>query len=226
MDPWHIDTFHLTLRLLMAVVFGGLIGFERELSNSAAGLRTHILVCVGATLVMLISIYGFSDFVNEVNVRIDPSRLAAQVITGVGFLGAGTILTTGNVIKGLTTAASVWVVASIGLAIGAGFYYPAAIAFVLVILSLWVLSKAEKRFINVKKQHEMKLQIMDHPGLLAQLYGIIANNKAEISKMTVETGHEGGSILLVYTILLPRGSAPIIVEQMALVDGVSKISIE
>jgi putative Mg2+ transporter-C (MgtC) family protein len=226
MDPWHIDTVHLTFRLLMAVVFGGLIGFERELSNSAAGLRTHILVCVGSTLVMLISIYGFSDFVNEPNVRIDPSRLAAQVITGVGFLGAGTILTTGNVIKGLTTAASVWVVASIGLAIGAGFYYPAAIAFVLVILSLWVLNKAEKRFINVKKQHIMKLEIVDHPGLLADLYSIISNNKAEISKMTAETGHAGGSILLIYTILLPRGSAPILVEQMALVDGVFKISIE
>jgi len=226
MDPWHIDTWHLTLRLLLAVVFGGLIGFEREMSNSAAGLRTHILVCVGATLVMLISIYGFSDFVNEVNVRIDPSRLAAQVITGVGFLGAGTILTTGNVIKGLTTAASVWVVASMGLAIGAGFYYPAAVAFVLVILSLWVLNKAEKKFIRLKKQYVLRLQIVDHPGLLAHLSTIITNNKADIRKMNVDMEQDGASIVLDYTVMLPRGSASPIVEQLAQVDGVLKISIE
>ncbi|TCZ73405.1 MgtC/SapB family protein [Paenibacillus albiflavus] len=226
MNPWHIDTLHLTLRLLMAVVFGGLIGFEREMSNSAAGLRTHILVCVGSTLVMLISIYGFADFVNEVNVRIDPSRLAAQVITGVGFLGAGTILTTGNVIKGLTTAASVWVVASMGLAIGAGFYYPAAVAFVLVILSLWVLNKAEKKFIRLKKQHVLKLQIVDHPGLLAHLSTIITNNKADIRKMNVDMEQEGASLVLVYTVMLPRGSASSIVEQLAQIEGVQKISIE
>lgn len=226
MNPWHIDTFDLTIRLLMAVAFGGLIGFEREMSNSAAGLRTHILVCVGSTLVMLISIYGFADFVDQANVRIDPSRLAAQVITGVGFLGAGTIMTTGNVIKGLTTAASVWVVASIGLAIGAGFYYPAAIAFILVILSLWVLNKVEKKFINVKKQQILKLQVIDHMGLLAQLSSIIATNKGEIRKMIVDTEQEDGKIMLVYTVLFPRGSAPNIVEQMAAVDGVTRISIE
>lgn len=92
------------------MLLGGLIGFERERSNHAAGLRTHILVCLGSTLIMLLSIYGFSDFVDEINVRIDPARLATAVITGIGFLGAGTILFTGKSITGLTTAASIWVV--------------------------------------------------------------------------------------------------------------------
>lgn len=120
-NPWVIDQVHITIRLVLALFLGGLIGFEREVSSHAAGLRTHILVCVGSALVMLLSMYGFSAFVNEVNVRLDPSRLAAQVISGIGFLGAGTIIFNGRSITGLTTAASLWVVAGIGLAVGAGF---------------------------------------------------------------------------------------------------------
>lgn len=106
--------------MVLAAVLGGLVGMEREWNNHAAGFRTHILVCLGAATIMLLSIYGFSQFVNEANVRMDPARLAAQVISGVGFLGAGAILRNGPVISGLTTAASVWVVAAIGLCVGAG----------------------------------------------------------------------------------------------------------
>lgn len=123
-NPWFIDEWHILLRLLLAMLLGGLVGLERERSNHAAGLRTHILVCLGSALIMMLSIYGFKDFAHELNVRIDPARLATAVITGVGFLGAGTILFTGKSITGLTTAASIWVVAAIGLASGAGFFLP------------------------------------------------------------------------------------------------------
>lgn len=84
-DPWTIDTFHITLRLVLALLLGGVIGFERERSSRAAGLRTHILVCLGSTLVMLLSMYGFADFARLDNVRLDPARLAAQVISGIAF---------------------------------------------------------------------------------------------------------------------------------------------
>ena len=120
-NPWVIDQLHITIRLVLALFLGGLIGFEREVSCHAAGLRTHILVCVGSALVMLLSMYGFSAFVNEVNVRIDPSRLAAQVISGIGFLGAGTIMFNGRSITGLTTAASLWVVAGLVLRLERAF---------------------------------------------------------------------------------------------------------
>jgi putative Mg2+ transporter-C (MgtC) family protein len=91
-NPWYISELHILLRLLLALLLGGLVGFEREQSNHAAGLRTNILVCLGSCLLMLLSMYGFSAFVDEPNVRVDPARLAAAVITGIGFLGAGTIL--------------------------------------------------------------------------------------------------------------------------------------
>lgn len=225
MSPWHIDTLDLTLRLLMSLAFGGLIGFERELSNSAAGLRTHILVCVGSTLIMLISIYGFSEFANEYNVRMDPSRLAAQVVSGIGFLGAGTILITGNVIKGLTTAASVWVVAAIGLAIGAGFIYPAAVASVLVLISLWVLNKVEKRFISTRKRQMLKIEVEDRPGLLSQFSELIAKNKGSIRKMTVDTDHSG-KIILYYTLMLSNGKVPALIEQITQVEGVQRVTVD
>lgn len=140
---WHISYAELTLRLVGSLVLGGIIGLERELSNHAAGFRTHILVCTGSAAIMLLSIYGFSSFVDEPNVRIDPARLAAQVISGIGFLGAGAILRTGASVTGLTTAASIWVVAAIGLSIGAGFFYAACLCTILVFLSLFFLNKWE-----------------------------------------------------------------------------------
>ena len=123
---------------------GGLIGFERERSNHAAGLRTHILVCLGSTLIMLLSIYGFSDFVDEINVRIDPARLATAVITGIGFLGAGTILFTGKSITGLTTLCVHLGCGAVGLAIGAGFYFASIVSTVLILLNLVVFNKLER----------------------------------------------------------------------------------
>lgn len=129
----HISDYEIALRLFLACVFGGVVGYERERNDSPAGFRTHILVSLGAALVMVLSMYGFNDF-DTVNK--DPARLAAQVISGIGFLGAGTILRDKTSIKGLTTAASLWVVAAIGLAAGAGFYFSAFFVTTLVFLTL------------------------------------------------------------------------------------------
>src|SRR5690606_39922495 len=110
-----------------------------------AGFRTHILVCLGSALIMLISIYGVSDFIKEENVRADPARLAAQVVSGIGFLGAGTILRHGLTVSGLTTAASLWVVAGIGLAVGAGYMFGAVLTTILTLVSLELLNRMERR---------------------------------------------------------------------------------
>ncbi|HBL37110.1 MAG TPA: methyltransferase, partial [Firmicutes bacterium] len=107
---------------MVATLLGAVIGLEREQHGRPAGLRTHILVALGSCLIMLVSIYGFPSGTGS-----DPARLAAQVVSGIGFLGAGTILRDGTSIRGLTTAASLWVVAGIGLAAGTGFYWAAAI---------------------------------------------------------------------------------------------------
>jgi putative Mg2+ transporter-C (MgtC) family protein len=120
----------MVLRLLLAVGLGALIGLEREHAKKAAGLRTHLLVCVGAALFTIASIYGFGE-------GADAARVAAGVVAGIGFLGAGTIISTGGgLLAGLTTAASIWAVAAIGLASGAGLYIPAAVATVIIVIIL------------------------------------------------------------------------------------------
>ena len=138
-------------RLLLALLLGGLIGYERESENRPAGFRTHILVCIGSALVMVTSEFMYRDLTMER--PIDLSRMGAQVISGIGFLGAGTIIREGFNVKGLTTAASLWAVSCVGLAAGIGFVEGAVIATILIYITLIVLKKIEKQF-NVKKQYK------------------------------------------------------------------------
>lgn len=142
-----INDSEILLRLALACILGGLIGLERERNKQPAGLRTHILVCVGATLVMLCNIFIFEKYKGVAN--IDPARLGAQVISGIGFLGAGTIIKEGLSIRGLTTAASLWVVACMGIAIGLGFYTGALISTLFILIILIFFSKFEYLF-NIK----------------------------------------------------------------------------
>lgn len=129
-------------RLILSVILGGLVGFERQAHRRDAGLRTHILVSLGSCLIMLTSLYVFD--INKGKVSIDPLRIAAGVITGIGFLGAGTIIREREGVRGLTTAASLWVVAAIGLAVGIGFYSASIFATALTLLALFFLRYFEK----------------------------------------------------------------------------------
>src|SRR3954462_8984942 len=128
-------------RLTLAAVLGGAIGFERELRDREAGLRTHLLVCLGSALFTVVSAYGFREFLTSGDqvVRADPTRIAAQIVTGIGFLGAGAIIRQGGSIRGLTTAATLWVAAAIGMATGAGYYSGAVIGTVVTLIALWPL---------------------------------------------------------------------------------------
>jgi putative Mg2+ transporter-C (MgtC) family protein len=123
-------------RLALAALLGSMVGFERERLLWAAGVRTHMLVSVGACLLMITSAYGFADAVQQSHVVLDPSRIAAQVVSGVGFLGAGSILMRGHVVRGLTTAASIWSVAAIGLACGGGLWFAAALTTIVILVIL------------------------------------------------------------------------------------------
>ena len=129
-------TLDFILRIFVAAVLGGLIGLEREYREKAAGLRTHFLVALGSALFMIISAYGFDGVLTNDNMRLDVSRIAAQVVTGIGFIGAGTIIFQKNAVRGLTTAAGVWVTAAIGLACGAGMYVLATVSAVLVLVGM------------------------------------------------------------------------------------------
>jgi len=138
----------VVLRLALATLLSGLIGFERERHGRAAGLRTHILVCVGSTLVMLTSLHLLEVLAGRTDV--DPGRIAAQVVSGIGFLGAGTIIRSRASVRGLTTAASLWAVAGLGLAVGCGFYVGALAATLIMLTVLLLLPIVEYRFIGKK----------------------------------------------------------------------------
>ena len=141
-----ITTSEIMLRLLLGALVGGMIGFERQAHGRPAGFRTHILVCIASVLLMIVSeYYHYLASMDPGYVRADPGRIAAGAITGVGFLGAGVILKTGITIQGLTTAACIWVVSAIGLAIGSGLYLPGIVTSLITIITLLVLRNVERK---------------------------------------------------------------------------------
>lgn len=140
------QTIELIIRIFIAALLGGIIGFEREFRAKEAGFRTHSLVALGSALFMLISQFGFSDVLSHDHVSLDPARVAAQVVSGIGFIGAGIIIFQKHVVRGLTTAAGLWTVSAIGLACGSGMYVLAVATTVLVLLCLELTHFINKRF--------------------------------------------------------------------------------
>lgn len=167
-----ITTYEILLRLVIASIFGALIGLERERIDWAAGMRTHMMVSVGACLIMIVSAFGFSDILGTDNVDLDPSRVAAQVVSGIGFIGAGAILfLKQGTVRGLTTAAGLWTVAAIGLATGGGMYVAAAATTAIALVILWALHPLERRF--SKRFNHISLKVVT--GISEEDYEV-ANN--------------------------------------------------
>jgi len=185
-----IQPQQIIIRLVVATVLGAIVGLERERLERAAGLRTHALVGVGAALFMLVSAFGFADVLGTRQVALDPSRIAAQVVSGIGFLGAGTIILQREIIRGLTTAASVWAVAAIGLAVGGGLYLAAVSATVLTLLILVGLKPIERRFFT-RRQHRLLSLVVDRR--TTSLFAIeTAVEKAglHLERVLIRPGHE------------------------------------
>lgn len=176
-----ISNIELLIRLLLAALIGAAIGFEREVNNRPAGLRTHILVCIGAALITLTSIYGFDGG--------DPGRLAAQVVSGIGFIGAGTILRTGNHIRGLTTAASLWVSAGLGLAIGTGSYLSAIVTAAIVLLALVLLSDFEDK-VGLRSYNKVVVEAIGRPGLLGDIGSLFGSLYITIKNISISENEQ------------------------------------
>lgn len=154
-----IDWEIILLRLVLASVLGAVIGMERERKNWSAGMRTHMMVCLGAALVIIVSSHGFYDVIGD-HITLDPARVAAQVVSGIGFLGAGIIIfQKPGFVRGLTTASGLWTVAAIGLAAGAGMYLAAVSATVIAFTILLILQPIEKRFARQFKQHLIRIAV-------------------------------------------------------------------
>lgn len=186
MTLWGSVELDITVKLLLAALAGGLVGLEREKHGRPAGLRTNLLVAVGSCVMVIISeafYIKYSGFTAETTLRIDPSRVAAQIVTGIGFIGAGVILKEGASVRGLTTAASLWAVAGLGMAFGMGFYSLGAIATVLVLIGLALLKKLEP---IIKKDRFLTLTVTarNRDGLLEELQAIFDVRKLLISDLS------------------------------------------
>ena len=167
-------------RLVVAAALGGLIGAEREIHGHPAGIRTHMLVALGSGLFTVLSIHGFGQGPGS---GIDPTRIAAQIVTGIGFLGAGAILKDGVVIRGLTTAASLWATAAVGLAVGAGEYVIAIVAAAVILVSLWPINALAER-LHGTTSPEVQLRLsLERVDLLGEISAALALHKVEIGSI-------------------------------------------
>jgi len=210
------------LRLSLAAVLGGMIGVERELREREAGLRTHLLVALGSALFTIVGAYGFHAFLDSGQsvVRADPTRIAAQIVTGIGFLGAGAIIRQGLSVRGLTTAATLWVVAAVGLAAGAGYYSAAVITTAVVLIALWPLRIAAYRILRRFRADDGRLLVELPAGTpLGELIDEIELAGARIA--AIEVSQEGDRRRLQLDVALPRGvAAPRLVARIADVPNV------
>ncbi len=225
-------TFHISLdtmvKLGMAAILGGFIGFEREHSHRPAGFRTHILVAVGSALVMAISYYIYDSFDGLGN--FDPTRLGAQVISGIGFLGAGTILREGFSVKGLTTAASLWAVSCIGLAVGAGFYPGAVIGTLVIFVTLNMLKKV---FIRGNAGKTLYIEAADIAKVAPEIGSIIKRFGANLHSLEIMYADDdnrrkkGDSVVLKALIYLKKeNSLEMIQESIRDLDGILDLYVD
>lgn len=168
-----MSVYEIIFKLTLACILGGLIGLERESLNRPAGLRTYTLVCVGSALAMIVSLDMYFEYYKSVNA--DPGRIAAQVVSGIGFLGAGTIMREGATVRGLTTAAGLWVVACIGLAVGAGMYAPAIATTVLILFILIYFVRIEERYTGMREYKGIIMVVQDGPGQVGAIGSILGD---------------------------------------------------
>lgn len=176
----------ILLRLVLAAVFGAIIGIERERKDWAAGMRTHMMVCMGASLIMMVSSFGFSDTMGKEHIELDPSRVAAQIVSGIGFIGAGAILfLKPTTILGLTTAAGLWTVAGIGMATGGGMYLAAGITTVLAIIILWGLQPLQKKFFPKFQQKSLTVITQNEMNPKAIIDDLLEDKTLDFANFTV-----------------------------------------
>ncbi|KLE16506.1 MgtC/SapB family protein [Clostridium sp. C8] len=209
-----LDIKEIIVRLILAVIIGGVIGYEREVKNRAAGFRTHILVCLGATIVSLlqidignkaIEIIEKNQNLSEV-IKIDYGRLGSQVITGVGFIGAGTIMHNKGNIKGLTTAATLWIVSCLGLSIGMGEYYISIFGAIIIVIILVFLKRIENKFISKNIIQKLGIRYYNEENLKLEIQKYLENKNLKIKLVEYLLEKEEGivkEVYAVYTIIKP-----------------------
>lgn len=219
----------LFLRLVLSCILGGIIGYERQSRRKSAGLRTNVLVCLGACLVMILS----QDLYRQVegHTNADPARLAAQVVSGIGFLGAGAIMKEGLTVTGLTTAACLWVVAGVGLATGCGFYSGALITTALVFVTLGTLSRLDE-WVDHEKNLGLSIHTVDKPGQLMYISSCLEDLELRVRGIKVKADEDevvtyGGKLLYINLDIYNKQGikSVVIADAVRRIDGVLSVDI-
>lgn len=225
------------IRVTIAVVFGFCIGLERELTNKYAGLRTHILVCLGACVFTILSIYGFPTFAPGDNVDLaqatgirDTSRVAAQIVTGIGFIGAGTVLRNGPIVLGLTTAATLWIAASIGMACGAGMFEIAFAGTLLAIITLVMIRVLEKKCLpnSTKRTKRVKISVVCDNEHIEKIQDFIIDKFQDISGLTKKQFNAEGNTSKISCIaeVLNKKTIKDLYKMFVNKEGVESVSVQ
>ncbi|WP_145567212.1 MgtC/SapB family protein [Yersinia aleksiciae] len=215
----------LLLRITLAGALGGLIGFERQLRSKEAGLRTHILVGIGSAMFMIVSKYGFEDLLTLEHVSFDPSRVAAQVVSGMGFLGAGTIMIQKQMVKGLTTAAGMWVTAAIGLVIGSGLYEIGIYGTLVTLVVLEIFRQLSNHLLGEHRYVLIKLLPESVPLILVALQKLRLRPMNLSVTQKHEASHPDCELTMEVT-LSPKKSLSEVYEQLLAIDGVHQLDIK
>lgn len=225
-----MNIYEVVLRIVLAIIIGGVVGFNREYENRPAGFRTHVLVCLGATIAALIQVqlgyYVIDEIAKTPNLsgvlNVDTGRVICQVISGVGFLGAGTIIRTKASVKGLTTAASIWAVACVGIAVGMGFYTISILSGIGIVIALVLLKRFEYRFINKLDVIKFKIEYTDKTKVIKGINDTLEADEITIKNIEFINGDDKRECI--YTLLLPQ-----IIKQNELIsmivmnDGVIRV---
>ena len=216
--PWWV----LLGRLALAAALGAVVGFEREVREHQAGLRTHMLVSLGSALFTIVSAYAWTDFSfgHGSGIGYDPTRIAAQIVTGVGFLGAGAILHQGTLVRGLTTAASLWIVAAVGMAVGAGYWAAAVIATGLVLFALWPLRIAVYPLLLRLRPDDVLLYVELREGeAVGDVIGTLENVGGKVHSIEFEAAE--GQRRLTVAVDLPSGTRDAAIAKLSAVEHVT-----
>ncbi len=216
-----MSVYEIIFKLALAGILGGLIGLERESLNRPAGLRTYTLVCVGSALAMVVSLDMYFQYYQTVNA--DPGRIAAQVISGIGFLGAGTIMREGATVRGLTTAAGLWVVACIGLAVGAGLYIPAITTTVLILFILIYFIHFEEKFTGLREYKGLLMLLEDRPGQVGIIGSILGDMDILIKNIELTRLEDDDLEVELLIHLPPNMSIEQVIDELSVVKGLRRI---
>lgn len=213
-----LGNWEILLRLVLSVVCGGIVGYQREAVDRPAGFRTHVLVCLGSALITVVSIDGFKGA--------DPARVAAQIVTGIGFLGAGTIIRQGSVVRGLTTAASIWAVAGVGIGIGSGYYPASVFATVLMFVVLSAGKKMETDFISRATERALLVRTIMQPGQVGKIDNILEKEGINIRAVEFKEESDEEALVKINLSVPPNINFDIIKLKIAEIPGVSEVSWE